>query len=234
SAWADSVVSSDYEWRALMIAGDDSINNFDNGRKDLGSLFNEMGLLSSNQIHLSSMRREQIAGVRAATLDNIAEGFADLSVAHNTTRTQRACLAHMTSHGIRNGGFYLSMERRSALTSQDLSTLVNEYCGDQPTVILISACFSGQFITEELKGPNRVIMTAAIHDRPSFGCSPDYENTFWDNCLLSEIPNSETWTELGVRVNSCIERREAELGVRPSLPQVFIGENMVESRILMD
>lgn len=76
-----------------------------------------------------------------------------------------------------------------------------------------------------MKGPNRVILTAARADRPSFGCSADTEYTFWDECLLENVPKSNTWPEAYANTNACITKKEKELGAQPSEPQAFFGEN---------
>jgi hypothetical protein len=68
-----------------------------------------------------------------------------------------------------------------------LADVVDRSCDKYPTVILVSACYSGVFLIDALKGPNRIIMTAARDDRPSFGCSSESYYTYWDACLLDTI-----------------------------------------------
>jgi len=211
--------AQNYEWKSLFISGDHTIDNFDVGRLDLATMFDGFGIRAENQIHLTSSAKfiEQAHGV--ANLANIQTAFESFQLEDNG-----ACFVHMTSHGIKGGGFYLS--RDQALQPELLAELVNKNCADKPSVILISACYSGQFITQELAGDNRIILTAAIYNRPSFGCSPDYKYTFWDSCLLEEIPNARTWTDAYAGIKSCITKKEDELGARPSLPQAFFGKNM--------
>ena len=213
------------DWKSLFISGDHSIANFDVGRLDLAKMFDGLGIREENQIHLTSSADyiDQAHGV--ANLANIQTAFESFNLQDNG-----ACFVHMTSHGIKNGGFYLS--RDYALQPSTLAKLVNENCGDKPSVILISACYSGQFITNQLAGDNRIILTAAIYDRPSFGCSPDYKYTFWDSCLLEEVPHSNTWTEAYENIKSCISKKEEELGARPSLPQGYFGKNMTDFTII--
>lgn len=205
-------------WKSIFVAGDDSIENFDKGREDLAALFGQIGTVQA--IHHSAAPKLTRLGspIRLATVRNIADSFSKLDV-----KADEGCFVHMTSHGIKNGGFYLT--RDQPLLPSAFAKMVNAACGDQPTVILISACYSGQFITDELKGDNRVIMTAAIEDRPSFGCSPDTEYTYWDGCLVSEVPHSRTWNEVYANVKTCVEKKEQAIGVRPSLPQAFFGAN---------
>ncbi len=213
------------DWKGVFIAGDHSIDNFDNGREDLTSLFSSLGSLQTVQLSSSEKFVSAEKGVYPATANNLNAAFGILK-----DQPQEGCLIFMTSHGIKDQGFYLSLA--GVLPPQSLADLVNYSCGDAPTVVLVSACYSGQFIIDAIKGPNRVIMTAARADRTSFGCSPDTEYTYWDGCLLSEIPNSNTWPELYERVNKCISVKEAAIGVIPSEPQAYFGENTKDWPIL--
>jgi hypothetical protein len=205
-------------WRGIFIAGDDSIENFDAGREDLTALFSRQGNMVSTVQLSSSDKYIGSRGILEANKDNLFNAFVNLGV-----KSGEGCFVHMTSHGTRDRGFYLS--RAGILPPKSLSALVNKACGDNPTVVLISACFSGQFITEDLKGPNRVILTAARPDRPSFGCSADTKYTFWDQCLLDEVPRSRDWQEVYSNVQNCITQKEMKLGAKPSGPQAFFGAN---------
>lgn len=227
SVLALASVSQATSWKGLFVAGDHSIENFDNGREDLTNLFTKLGDLESIQLSSSKKYISVQKDVYSATYENIVKSF---DLMKSKLKATDGCFIHMTSHGAKGQGFYLALS--GILDPDTFSTLVNQVCGSAPTVVLISACYSGQFITEDLKGPNRVILTAARADRPSFGCSPDTEYTYWDGCLLEEVPKSQTWVELYKNVNSCIAAKEAKLNVRPSEPQAFFGENTKNWEIL--
>jgi hypothetical protein len=212
-------------WQSVFIAGDDSIANFDNGREDLAKILESRGTME--QHHYSSSPELARGPVTLATLQNIGMGIGTMNVKGN-----EGCFVHMTSHGIKHGGFYLSQSERSPLLPRTFTTMINQTCADQPTVILISACYSGQFIIDELKGDNRIIMTAAIADRPSFGCSADTEYTYWDHCLIDEVPKSQTWSDVYANVKACVQRKEKQIGATPSLPQAFFGKNTSTWKIL--
>ena len=143
------------------------------------------------------------------------------------------CLIHLTSHGKQGAGFYLSKSKNGPLMPDQFAKLVNEACGERPTVILVSACYSGQFITDDLKGPNRIILTAARSDRASFGCSPDAVYTYWDGCVLEALPAAQSWYQVHTRVKQCVDYKERIKYLTPaSEPQGFFGENTRGSRIL--
>lgn len=218
------------DWKSVFISGDDSIPNFDNGRVALSELFHSFGAYRENQVHLTSNRRLVTPEVKLATLNNIANAFVSLKV----NQKNDGCLLFMTSHGIKNFGFYLSSGyegKEGGITPDQLSGVVDATCGNAPTVLLISSCYSGQFV-QKLARDNRVIMTAAIKDRPSFGCSTDTVYTYWDECLLDNLPHNNTWEELYSDVKSCITRKESALGFQPSLPQAFFGKNVRNMAIL--
>lgn len=211
--------SAHAQWKSVFISGDDSIPNFDNGRVTISEMLESFGLETQHQNHLTSEATLAFDGVRVASLQNIASTFRDLNVDKQNGR----CFVFMTSHGIKNQGFYLSQS--GLITPDQMATLVDYACGEVPTVILVSACYSGQFI-ETLAGDNRVILTAAIKDRPSFGCSTDTTYTFWDECVIDSFPVASTWEELYTEVRSCVTDKEIALGFNPSLPQASFGKNM--------
>lgn len=220
------VATAQTEWKSIFISGDHEIPNFDNGRKTLSSILAPLGAYEENQTHLTSDQNEVTDSVAFADAANIIGSFTSLNVNAQT----QGCLVFMTSHGIKGQGFYLS--QAGVLTPANLAALVNQACGQAPTVILVSACYSGQFITKGLTGDNRVILTAAIADRPSFGCSTDTVYTFWDECMIDSIPVSDSWKELYDNVKVCISDKESALGARPSLPQAFFGANVKDLKIL--
>ena len=90
---------------------------------------------------------------------------------------------------------------------------------------MVSACYSGQFI-QPLRADNRIIMTAASAQRPSFGCSEAQEYTFWDGCVIDHFERSSTWENLYTNVKQCIAQKEQQLGYPASQPQAYFGKNM--------
>lgn len=212
-------------WKGVFIAGDDSIENFDNGREDLTTQFSKLGLLETIQLSSSAKYISNQNNVYLANSQNIMAAFEQIGAS-----PVEGCLVHMTSHGTPGKGFYLS--RAGYLSPAAFEGLLNKACGTAPTVVLVSACYSGQFITEGIKGPNRIVLTAARADRPSFGCSADTEYTYWDDCVLKALPESKKWTDLYAKVQACVTQKESVLRVKPSEPQAFFGENTKDWNIL--
>ena len=71
---------------------------------------------------------------------------------------------------------------------------------------------------------NRIILTAAREDRPSFGCGAGFQYTVYDRCLLQAIDHSATWRAAYAMLAGCVATRETVLQFRPSEPQAYFGE----------
>jgi hypothetical protein len=208
-------------WKTVLMTGDDSINAFDNARKKLHEIFAGMGM--KDFIHLSRKSSQQVGGVRATSVANFEQAVSDLDVGASD-----ACLIHMTSHG-NTTGFYI--RGQSYLTPAKLDEIAYTHCGNRPTVLLISACYSGVFAEPFMERPNRIILTAARKDRTSFGCSAEATYTYWDGCLITNLPQATTWLDLSQKVEECIERKESAGGFARSYPQARFGALMSEMAI---
>lgn len=91
-------------------------------------------------------------------------------------------------------------------------------------VIIVSACYSGGFI-DALKSDRTLIMTAARADRASFGCTASNRFTYFGEALFDQALRRGGPLIAGFRVaaNSIAERERNE-GLRPSLPQLVVGD----------
>jgi hypothetical protein len=215
--------TSNITWKATLMTGDDSINAFDNARKTLKNEFVEMGVLPGNIKELSMNPRERKTGPLASSANNLAGALRDLSVGDND-----ACLIHMTSHGS-PAGFYL--RNAAPITPQILDRILDASCGQRPTVVLVSACYSGVFVGPSMQKKNRIILTAARQDRTAFGCSAENEYTYWDACLIDSLPKAESWKSLYGTIQQCVQRKESQTTFKPSLPQAYFGDQVKELKI---
>lgn len=201
-------------WRVLLLAGYADEAAFDNARRELGKALIARGVPAGNIQMLSAAGREG----RPATLAGLAGAFQRLA------RTPGdGCLVFMTSHGEEGRGLHLP-ERNEFLTPRRLDALLAQPCGAQPTVVVMSGCYSGLFLEESMRRPNRVILTAARRDRPSFGCRAGRTYTVFDHCLLKGMNRVETWEKLHAEAGRCVGRKEERLQAEPpSEPQGFFG-----------
>lgn len=205
------------DWGALFIAGDNSIKAFDNATRRFYAIIERKPGVTLRRLtsDLSiAPSREDVADV-----DTI-----DSALSYVTKNEREKCLVFMTSHGTKDG-FYLSQANGTGglLPPRVLDQWLVNHCGARPTVVIVSACYSGIFLKEGMERPNRIIFTAAREDRPSFGCGAGEVYTYYDKCLLDSWTWVYTWAELYDRTKACVTEREAALGTKPSEPQAFFG-----------
>ncbi len=96
-------------------------------------------------------------------------------------------------------------------------------CAPRPTVLVVSACYSGQYVRPGITRPERIVMTASAEDLTSFGCSNNNRYTFFDQCFLDAWPNQTRWGTLADEVRDCVRETERSNGFPSSKPQFFFG-----------
>jgi len=208
-------------WSAVVVAGDWHAQSggpteaFDNARRDVANALTKMGF------DQSAVRQYS---VRPKRYPAEAPGPAEVTEIHKglkeSARTASAgCLFYLSSHGGPDGALLGEVTLRPQL----LAALIDDACPSRPSVVVISACFSGVFIPA-LSRPDRMILTAARPDRASFGCGESDRYPFFDDCFLSSAPKARDFVALGAAVQGCVARKELEVGAQPaSEPQVWIG-----------
>jgi hypothetical protein len=191
---------------------------FDNARRDVSIALTRAGFRSEN-IRQFSVRPERYADTHPekAALQGIFNAMRSLSQA-----TPGGCLFYISSHGSPEG----ALLDTGILQPGTLATMLDQSCGARPTVVVISACFSGVFVPTLAK-PNRMVLTAARPDRTSFGCGQDNKYPYFDDCFLSSMPKARDFGGLGSTVQQCVRNREvAEKIGPPSEPQVWVGAQL--------
>ena len=214
SDWAVAIVAAD--WRD---GAGTPIEAFENSRRDLALGFAAAGLNPDNITDLS-MRPDANTGSRLAS----DEAFA--AIAAQTEAAKSGCLLYFTSHGSPDG---MVLGDEGLLSPPRLDSLIDGWCGERPTVVVVSACFSGVFVPA-LAAPNRIVMTAARPDRSSFGCSEDATYPYFDGCVLESLPVAADFIHLASLSRACVSRREREERLTPpSEPQLRIGAEVEAS-----
>jgi hypothetical protein len=205
-------------WKVLAAAGDDSIPVFDNAVDRFSEILQSRGVgpvarFTSNPEILDSNRQ-------IATVDRMTTTLAAMPAGPGM-----ACLVFLTSHGGPQGLLMredLNSERN--LSPSMLGNMLDEGCGTQPTVAIVSGCYSGVFIGRVTEAPNRIIITAAREDRTSFGCGHEEQFTYFDGCLFEAWPRSPNWQALYKAVVKCVRDKEDRLRFTNSEPQAFFGD----------
>jgi hypothetical protein len=212
------------DWSAVVVAGDwrasdgGPTEGFDNARRDVTLALGSAGFQPQN-IRQFSVRPERYTDTRPekSDLGGIYNALNDLS-----GRTAGGCMFYLTSHGMPQGA---QLDQR-VLRPGALADMLDRTCGKRPTVVVISACFSGVFVPT-LAQPNRMVVTAARADRTSFGCGQDDKYPYFDECFLSSMPAARDFGGLAAAVRDCVRTREvAEKMTPPSEPQIWVGAQL--------
>ena len=212
------------DWAAVVVAGDWHDHEggpsevFDNARRDVSAALTKIGFQSSNLMQFS-VRPERYPDTHPFNSDalSIAASLSEL-ISHSSG----GCLLYFSSHGA-PGGLVLG---DTILRPIGLATMLENTCGDRPTIVVISACYSGVFVPA-LKAPNRLILTAARPDRTSFGCGGTNKYPYFDACFLSSITAAADFEDLADRVKDCVGTMERSTGMRPpSDPQISVGRSI--------
>jgi len=204
-------------WQVVLAAGDDAQPVFDNATRALSQRLAAAGVPAANIHRLSASAAEIGAAVEPALAGVLLQRIAALPA-----RPGDRCLIFLTSHGERGAGVWLARSN-AALSPDELAQALSRGCAAAPTVVVVSACYSGSFATGKMAKPNRIVLTAARNDRPSFGCQDHRVYNFFDECLLGALPKSSTWRAVANGSRECVRRMERALGERPSQPQAYFG-----------
>src|ERR1700761_1049173 len=189
-------------WAAVVVSGDfhaahtnNPTETFDNARRDVSAELIHKGFSAANLREFSvrpALYPQQKVG--KAALQPIYQGLHDLA-----QQATAGCLVYFSSHGSPQG----VVLNGQILPPSLMDRLVTDACGNRPTIVVISACFSGVFVPA-LAGPNREILTAARPDRSSFGCSESDKYPYFDTCMLKVLPTVHDFVALGSAVQGCV------------------------------
>lgn len=212
------------DWSAVVIAGDwrgsggGPTEAFDNARRDVATALTRAGFAPAN-LRQFSTRPERYRDTQPAKAD-LAGIYAALT--ELSEQAPGGCLFYVTSHGTPNG----AVVDDKILAPGVLAMMLDKACGQRPTVVVVSACFSGVFVPK-LAQPNRMVLTAARPDRTSFGCGETDRYPYFDECFLSSIGEAHDFAGLAATVRECVRAREiAEKVSPPSEPQVWVGAQL--------
>jgi Peptidase C13 family len=205
-------------WTAVLIAGDESAPAFDNAVDVMAETLESYGVDAKGIVTLKA----SAGGTAAATRSNIDRAFTNLAPAAG-----QGCFVFVTSHGDYGRGLVLAASRTN-LAPGSLNDLLDRKCGDRPTVVIMSGCFSGIYASRHsMQAANRIILTAARDDRASFGCGAGSLFTVFDYCILTSIERSLSWQAVMGKTRGCVARYEEETHSHPpSSPQIFVGQAM--------
>jgi hypothetical protein len=211
-------------YKTVLIAGDGSLAVFDNAVNAMANRLRAAHTSSGADMQILSGSKQVInAGfARAATPENIVA-----ALQHMRPRPGQGCFVYATSHGAEGFGIVLGLTDE-AIDPKDLDEALQQGCGNAPTAIVMSGCFTGIYAHPPVTRPNRIILTAARPDRTSFGCHAGRTYTVFDKCLLDSFDQAGDWKQAFATARSCVSAEERRGHVIPSEPQAWFGSGVAD------
>jgi hypothetical protein len=224
-------------YKAVLIAGGGHVPVFDNAVEGVAERLVKRGDVLPIDIQRLSVDNKR--------LDVVPDASVSATLAHNPARTVsvgqmmdavaamkpkpgQGCFVFATSDGTLESGlrFRLSGEW---VTPYALDQALTQGCGNAPTAVVVSGCFTGIFANSPMARPNRIVLTAARWDRNSFGCAPGRVYNVYDKCLLDALDAGGTWKQAYASVQGCVVKQERDMGTGAhSQPQAWFGEAVAD------
>lgn len=174
--------------------------------------------------------RRDLASFPLATHDNLRYALRRLAALMDADRD--ILFLAVSSHGSQNGMVAVSntgLPQDIGLSPDTLAKFLRE-AGIRWKVVVVSACYSGQFVGP-LADDHSIVISAAAGDRTSFGCSDDRHLTYFGEAFFRDaLPEAPTLRAAFERTREDIRRRERAERVTPSRPQAHFGE-LAETRL---
>lgn len=132
----------------------------------------------------------------------------------------------MTSHGDPHGlTVRLNGRALGDIRPNDLAAALAA-AGIRNRVVLISSCFSGQFV-KPLANADSLVMTAAAASRTSFGCTTEAEWTYFGKgYFVDALPKDRNFVRAFYDARRSVTAREMWDKIPPSDPQIWIGSHI--------
>jgi hypothetical protein len=148
------------------------------------------------------------------------------SVAALINRDEDVLILYTTSHGSPRAGLnFRDPARGAAIISPKQLAAMLDQTGIKNRLIILQACFSGQFVPV-LAAPRTVVATAASSMKPSFGCSAGNDWTFFGHALINQaMRQPDTFARQFRRALVTIIGWETRLGFDSSSPQISVGSD---------
>jgi hypothetical protein len=220
----DAAALAATRFKAVLVAGDPSIVAFDNATARFERALRARAGVSREDIYRLSARDEVLRDktVLLATVQATLATIEDLKPGPG-----EGCLVFATMHGARGQGLYMPRGFGDHfLDPASLDRALALGCGNAPTVVIMSGCFSGIYAQPPVTRDNRIVLTAAAADRASFGCGAGNDYTYFDACLLGSLDQlgvGMTWQDAISATRQCVAAREAAMGAVPSHAQSWVG-----------
>jgi hypothetical protein len=223
SSWR-AIAASD--WKALVVGGADDRPIYDFAAEDVAGRLRQSGV-TRVALHTASLTAADGSTRPPARLSSLRASLSALG-----SHRSEACLLYFSSHGEQGTLRLVGEPNGRSASLHDIDRLATVACGDRPTVLVLSGCETGSFITAQLERPNRIIIAAAARGRATYAAKLDERHGAFDRCLIGAYDSgATTWRDLFQRVLPCVAEREAWLGVPASRPQASFGAAVADLRL---
>lgn len=158
-----------------------------------------------------------------ATRENIQQVLQKLGA---LARPQDKVLLLLSSHGAPGVlALHAGQNALGVVAAADLQQWLQPL-QKQPSLLLVSACFSGSLL-EALQQPAHMVLTAAAKDRVSFGCQSQSDNTYFIKELLRQpgLLNLSARDAMQQAKQGVAALEKAQNLKPPSMPQQFYGKD---------
>jgi hypothetical protein len=147
-------------------------------------------------------------------------------IAQIMDRREDVLILYTTSHGVPQQGLvYKNSKRGMALIGPDLFAMLINSLNVKNKLLMLQACYSGQFVPV-LQSPSTIVVTAAADDRSSFGCQAGNDWTLFGTALINHAFRQPLPLDVQFRrATALIAAAEDRAKLLPSNPQVSIGED---------
>jgi hypothetical protein len=135
---------------------------------------------------------------------------------------------YTTSHGSPEDGLQYKDPKRGYgwISPQRLGTMLG-VSGMPNRLLTISACYSGIFLPH-LASDSSVVISAAASDRPSFGCSPGNDWTYFGDAFINRaLRKPQPLPAAFAEARRQVGRWEARDKLPGSNPQISIGKDVL-------
>jgi hypothetical protein len=158
----------------------------------------------------------------AASPEELARALDGVASAMN--RDEDVLVLYTTSHGSPHAGLnFRDPARGKAIIAPAQLAAMLDQSGFKNRLIILQACFSGQFVPA-LAGPRTVVATAASSMKSSFGCSAGNDWTFFGYALINlAMRQPDSFVRQFRRAFVTILGWEQRSDFEPSSPQIEVG-----------
>jgi hypothetical protein len=207
----------------VMTAGLWSDHVFENEAAGAADILTQRYSAAGRTLVLSTNYLPTGRGLPVATPEHLIASFTRIGAQMN--KDEDILVLFMTSHGGPNSGIVLRDRERMdyTMTPINLRSALDK-AGVKKRVVILAACYSGQFVPAFRDDPNTIIMTAASKDRPSFGCQPERDWTYFGDAFFNRaLRAGGGLVPAFQRARKQIAQWEAADGSEPSDPQLYVG-----------